>query len=304
MELPMISIIIPTYNPGHYLQPALESIQAQTFSDWEIILVDDGSKTEELTNITALVEKLRGESVAITFISQQNSGVSVARNRAVEKAKGEFIAFLDNDDLWEPTKLQLQLDALKSNPAAALCHTAFDLIDGNGKKSGDGYGGPATYQSMLCGQFSVLLSSSVIRRSCWSEGGFFDPFYRYAQDLDVFMMLARFHPFVYIPTVETHYRLHSQNASGNYWGTYQEICHAMEKHRLWATNSKRPEVVEYVEKGLKSIAPTYSNQAFQCFRSKIKQRKASEGLTDLKRAYSLSPRLVISELVLNRLKRR
>jgi len=299
-----VSIIIPTYNPGHYLQPALESVRAQTFSDWEIVLIDDGSKPEELADITSLVEKLCGEGVPINFIIQKNSGVSVARNRAVEKSRGECIAFLDNDDLWEPTKLERQIEALRANPDAALCHTAFDLINENGDKTGNGYGSPATYQSMLEGDFGVLLSSSVIRRSCWAEGGFFDPFYRYAQDLDVFMMLARFHPFVYISSVETHYRLHGENASSNYWGTYNEICHAMEKHRLWAINSKRPEIAGYVEVGLKNIAPTYSGQAYQCFRSKIKGGKAGEGLTDLKRAFKLSPKQTASDLVLSRLKRR
>jgi glycosyltransferase involved in cell wall biosynthesis len=304
MKSPAISIVIPTYNPEHYLQPALESVLAQTFSDWEIVLVDDGSKADELANITALVEKLRGDGASITFIVQQNSGVSVARNRAIEKSRGEFIAFLDNDDLWEPTKIERQINALRDNPDAALSHTGFDLIDENGKKSGDGYGRAETYESMLQGQFGVLLSSSVIRRSCLSEGGFFDPFYRYAQDLDVFMMLARFHPFVYIPTIETHYRLHSQNASGNYWGTYKEICHAMEKHRLWAISSKKPEIAACVEEGLRNIAPTYSNQAFQYFRTRVKTGKAREGLIDLKRAFSLSPKYVVSELFLNRLKRR
>ena len=120
--IPRVSVIIPTYNCGLYLASAIESALNQTLPPHEIIVVNDGS-TDDTTEIAARFKGL------ITYVSQPNSGVSVARNRALEIASGDFVAMLDADDLAAKTRFKLQVEALNREPAAVGCFTGHRLID-------------------------------------------------------------------------------------------------------------------------------------------------------------------------------
>ncbi|AWG24570.1 glycosyltransferase family 2 protein [Flavobacterium kingsejongi] len=107
MKFPLVSIITPAYNSEKFIDQAIQSVQQQTFSDWEMILVNDGSSdhTQEI------IEKWRLQDPRIKLLTlSKNSGTGVARNKGLEKATGRYIAFLDADDLWTPEKLQKQLD--------------------------------------------------------------------------------------------------------------------------------------------------------------------------------------------------
>src|SRR5438128_1933814 len=99
--MPRVSVIIPAYDPGPYLEEALQSVIAQTYTDWEAIVVDDGSK-QDLSFVAQMHPKIR-------YIRQDNAGVSAARNRGIAESTGEFIALLDADDLWLPEKLARQV---------------------------------------------------------------------------------------------------------------------------------------------------------------------------------------------------
>ena len=101
-----VSVIMPAYNGAKYISAAISSVQAQTFSGWELLIIDDGS-----TDATAEVVKKHLADSRILYVAQSNRGQAAARNRAIALAKGEWIAFLDQDDLWLPEKLQLQLAA-------------------------------------------------------------------------------------------------------------------------------------------------------------------------------------------------
>jgi len=114
---PLISIIVVTYNRAHYIKDALDSIKRQTFKDYEIIVVDDGS-----TDNTKEVLKDYGE---IRYIYQEHAGISKARNTAVKAAKGKWIATLDSDDLWKEGKLQKQVNYLKYHPDCRIVYTSF-----------------------------------------------------------------------------------------------------------------------------------------------------------------------------------
>lgn len=113
---PCISVIIPTYNRCWILKEAIDSVLSQKFSDFEIIVVDDGST--DATN-----ELLSTYGDQITTISQQNKGVSAARNAGISFARGGYIAFLDSDDMWLPEKLSCQHDFFQSHPEALICQT-------------------------------------------------------------------------------------------------------------------------------------------------------------------------------------
>ena len=114
----MISVVIPAYNAGRFIRRTIDSVLAQTYTDYEIIVVDDGS-----TDNTAEIVKSYGSKVR--YIYQQNAGDGAARNTGIYAAKGEWIAFLDHDDEWLPEKLRLQMELLKRNPQLRWCAANF-----------------------------------------------------------------------------------------------------------------------------------------------------------------------------------
>lgn len=107
--MPQVSIIIPTYNRARYVTKAIDSVLAQTYKDYEIIVVDDGSKDDTREALKPYIDKIR-------YIYQENAGVSAARNTGIRAAKGEWVAFLDSDDEWLPEKLAVQMDCVLKHP--------------------------------------------------------------------------------------------------------------------------------------------------------------------------------------------
>ncbi len=124
---PTISIVMPTFDRLEYLAAAVESVVAQTFTDWELVIADDGSGPETRNYLAALADP------RIRVISLVHTGKpSVVTNVAIREAKGEFIAFLDSDDLWRPEKLDAQLASLRRHPQRRWSYTRFGIVDGAG----------------------------------------------------------------------------------------------------------------------------------------------------------------------------
>src|SRR5262249_37459177 len=119
---PSVSVIIPTFNSARYIATAVESVLAQELADIEVLVIDDGS-----TDTTREALERFGDS--IRYIYQTNSGFSLSRNKVLASATGRYIAFLDSDDAWYPNKIHLQLEALRQNPGARACYTAFMVTD-------------------------------------------------------------------------------------------------------------------------------------------------------------------------------
>ena len=131
MAKPLVSIVIPVYNKDEWISQTLMSVYTQTYSNWECLIVDDGSTDGSLLVISEFIRKHPGNW---KIISQVNSGQSPARNLGIERAAGVFIAFLDADDLWLPRKLELQVEFLLGNPNVGLVLTPY-IIFREGQKS-------------------------------------------------------------------------------------------------------------------------------------------------------------------------
>lgn len=219
--VPKVSVIVPTFNRAAEIAATLESTIAQTWQDWECIVIDDGS-TDSTREIVE--EFVKGDR-RFRYLWQENSSASRARNRGIELARGEFIAFLDSDDLMCPDKLEWQVSLLEAHPEAVLVYG--DTFHFRNHNLEDGYlfleriankpSGRA-FESLLC--CSSIYAPMVRTASIRALGGF-DTSLPSAEDWDMWLQLARMGEILYRPRLALYYRLHDGNKSGN---TYRNYC--------------------------------------------------------------------------------
>jgi len=200
----MISVVIPAFNSERCIGRAIESILSQTFSDYEIIVVDDGS-----TDGTADAVKKFGDRVR--YIYQQNAGPARARNAGLKIASGQWIAFLDADDEWLPDKLRQQVELLDRNRDLRWCSTNRYQADerrkalvGNKAAITKALKGreyfPNYFSAAMAGKCPIVTSAIVVRKDVFDELGDFDPQYLRGQDLDMWWRIAHYYPKIgYIP---------------------------------------------------------------------------------------------------------
>lgn len=210
--MPKVSVIIPAYNAMTYLQETLESVLQQTFTDFEVLIVDDGSSD----NIVQWANGLTDDRVK--FISQSNQGVSTARNLAISKANGDYIAFLDADDLWERTKLEKQAQFLDDNPTVGLVATWMILTDEQGNPGAEvkiDFKQGNIRKELI--EISLIPCGSIpmVRRVCFDKVGLFDPTLRFGEDWEMWTRIAADYDFGLIKETLVYYRQHSKNSSKN-----------------------------------------------------------------------------------------
>lgn len=189
-EVAFISVIIPVYNGERFILETLRSVQEQTFQKFEAIVVDDGSTD----NTAQIVGDFCKTDVRFVLIQQKNAGVSAARNAAIQRARGEWIAFLDGDDVWLPEKLARQTETLSANQAANFCFTNFFIWDGE-RDLGTGF--PSNYP-MPGGDISEQLifgirfvpSTALVRRSLVVDAGLFRKQMESSEDWDLWLRMA------------------------------------------------------------------------------------------------------------------
>lgn len=236
--MPRVSVIIPTYNHRIFVVRSIESALAQTFDDLEVIVVNDGAMDGTADALLPLVESGR-----IRYIEQNNSGQAKARNRGFQEANGDFIAFLDDDDLWPSDKLKWQVDCLRERPAAVL---AFGQVEpftdeeaiGNPRRSycegekpfaHETFAGSA-YQQFRFRNWIVSPGQTLIRASTLRELGGFDPGLWGTDDYDLYIRLSHLGEFVYQPKLALYYRKHGANASKDCERMFQNMRNLHAKH--------------------------------------------------------------------------
>src|ERR671932_1471107 len=189
--MPLISVIIPVYNGEKTIKNTIDSVLNQSFTDFEVIVVNDGS--QDLT--LAVINEIKDARIRV--FSFPNSGVSASRNRGLAEAKGEFISFLDADDLWTPDKLEAQLKALQENPEAAVAYSWTDYIDESGNsfpQSNHGNFSGHVFVKLLLADFVGNGSNPLIQKQALVEVGGFDESLVAGQDWDMWVRLASRYP--------------------------------------------------------------------------------------------------------------
>ncbi|PSB33839.1 glycosyltransferase family 2 protein [Chlorogloea sp. CCALA 695] len=210
--MPKVSVIIPAYNAMTYLPDTLKSALQQTFIDFEVLIVDDGSSD----NIVQWANGLTDERVK--FISQSHQGVSTARNLAISKASGDYITFLDADDLWKRTKIERQAQFLDDNPTVGLVATWMMLTDEQGNPGAEvkiDFKQGNIRKKLI--EISLIPCGSIpmVRRACFDKVGLFDPTLRFGEDWEMWTRIAADYDFGLIEETLVYYRQHSKNSSKN-----------------------------------------------------------------------------------------
>lgn len=207
---PLVTVVVPTYQGEAYVRATLDSVLAQTFTDYELVVCDDGSTDGTLAILGSYGDKLR-------LVRQKNRGVAAARNRAAETARGEFLAFLDHDDLWEPEMLATLVPLLQADPAVGLVYSDALVIDKTGLVRGRRgrylqYHQGDVFDHLLHGNF-IPVETTLMRTALYRELGGCDEGLRYLEDYDLCLRVARKARVGFHPGPLARYRVHDRNLS-------------------------------------------------------------------------------------------
>lgn len=209
----MVSVITPLYNAKDYIKGAIQSVQEQSYTNWEMVIIDDGSTDDSI----AIVEEIQKKDERIRLIfNDGNQGVASARNHGIRVAKGRYIAFLDSDDLWLPDKLEIQLEQMK-HKQCGFCYGNCQVIDHDGRVYGKERIAPAkiTYRQLLYGN-PIPCVTVVLDR--WSVGQIQMPRIGH-EDYATWLMILQYetHYAIGVEKIVAQYREDKKSLSGNKW---------------------------------------------------------------------------------------
>jgi glycosyltransferase involved in cell wall biosynthesis len=208
--MPTISVIIPTFNAESTIEATVQSVLNQSFSDLEILVINDGS-TDSTVKILETIQDSR-----LRILHFDNAGVAISRNRGIQRAQGKFFAFLDSDDLWQATKLADQFAALTDHPESMVAYSWNDYIDAEGNFVHHGWHAQYqedVYEAIFYRCFIENGSNILVRREAVEATGFFEPKTTPAEDWDFYLRLAQHYTFVCVPKVHVLYRISSESQS-------------------------------------------------------------------------------------------
>jgi len=214
--VPKVSVIIPAFNTSDYICRAIDGVLAQTYTDFEIIVVDDGSTDR-------LVAVLKAYRDRIKYFYQENKGPSAARNNGINRAEGEYIAFLDGDDIWCPENLEKKIKYLEGNPTVSVVCSDFEVFGDASHPSSFNHRGLfpdrkrgeefiiSDTLALLIGQAFMFSSTTLLRRSSFEKYGVFEM--EISEDYDLFLRMAQGGDFGCIHEILVRKRDHKQNLS-------------------------------------------------------------------------------------------
>ena len=226
MKKPKVSVVIPAYNAMSFLPKTLNSVLSQTFQDYEIIIVNDGS-SDKINEWAKQISDSR-----VRLISQENQGQSAARNTGLNLARGEYIAFLDSDDLWEPTKLEKQVRVLEEFPEVGFVYTWVALVDNHDKLLGKAWRGSFNgdvWAKLIEGNFIACGSIPMVRRTCIDTVGSFRQLSFACEDWDMWLRIAAHYSFKAIEEILVYYRANPQSLSRSWKLNPEKKLHDMEQ---------------------------------------------------------------------------
>ena len=289
---PLVSVIIPAYNAERTILETIASVQQQTFSNFEMILINDGSSDRTLELLHSVADK------RLKIFSYENGGVCVARNRGISHATGEFIAFLDADDLWTSDKLELQLTALQQHPNAGVAYSWTSFMDDRGVSLSPGE--PAffegnVYAQLLVNNFLASGSNPLISKQAIESTGEFDSAFPHCADWDYWIRLAAHSSFVVVPKHQILYRQSSGGMSSKIDGIEKQQLVMFEK-----VYQATPSELNYLKN--QSLAWVYRYCAEKNLQYSLNINDLICGGHKLWKSITLNPKLLLEKYTYNLIK--
>ena len=273
-----VDVIIPAFNAARYLPFAIESVAAQTFDDWHIVLVNDGSTDNTAEVVAPFLDRLGAK---ITYITQENRGLPAARNIAIRASTSEFIALLDADDVWMPCRLSESLKIFAKRPKAGIAYGLITFIDQEGH-SGRTWNGNLKYSEgriaprIYMRKVELPCPTITFRRRCVDEVGCFDETMRSTEDRDLWLRIALRYEVAFVPVVLACYRVSPGSMSTNSQRMLEAQLQFIRKHYGSEGCGLLPRQI--------SLARAYKQQA-----EALKQNHPAAALSSALRAVSTYP---------------
>ncbi|MCM8775764.1 MAG: glycosyltransferase [Candidatus Omnitrophica bacterium] len=220
-----VSIVIPTQNRSTLLMAALRSLLSQSYREWEALVVDDDSSDGTADHVAAFTSK----DPRIRYFRQERGGVSKARNLALQKAVGQYIAFLDDDDEYLPDKLAVQVNYLNSRPEIGFIYGQTEIIDKDGKFLYLDPKVPVYNYRELFERSAIRIQTVMCRRECFDKAGLFDEALTIGEDYDLWLRMARHFKFAFIEKPLVRMRFHGQNTCNNYISLFSQRIKLLKK---------------------------------------------------------------------------
>lgn len=242
----LVSVILPTYNRSQYIREAVQSVLEQTFKDFELIIIDDGSTDNTIETVKAFLKDKR-----IRYVKQENAGAAAARNRGLSMSTGNYIAFIDSDDIWEKDKINIQLSIMNALPDVSLVFSDFSSMDRNGNiqnshlrtyfhvldeynldyehvfnqykhfdNIGKVYWGNI-YKTMIFGNI-ILTSTCMCRKEIFTKVGVFDTRYKMLEDYDLFLKITQEFNVAIVDRPLVRYQYSNNQLSGE--ANFDKLC--------------------------------------------------------------------------------
>jgi len=229
-----VSIIVPAYNSAKYLPTAINSVISQTYDQWELVIVDDGS-TDETRELVSSYGSQLGDK--LRYVYQPNRGLPAARNTGIRSARGDLIALLDADDMWLPLRLERSVAAMDSDAEIGLVHGKFERVNTEGSPIGQVQ--PAFVRKYLSGRIAdhiytrrVHLGCPTVtfRRCCIDKAGWFDETMRATEDRDLWFRIARHYKTAFVDEIIAYYRVSPGSMSSDPERMFRWQTFFVEKH--------------------------------------------------------------------------
>jgi glycosyltransferase involved in cell wall biosynthesis len=230
--MPKVDVIIPAYNAAKYVAAAIESVIGQTYEDWKILLVDDGSTDNTAEVVEPFIERLGPK---LQYIYKPNGGLPAARNTAIRNSSAEFLALLDADDVWLPCRLAELLQCFEDRPHVGLAYGLISWIDADGViiDTFSGNRNPAEGRiatHIYTRKVHLPCPTVTFRRSCVDEVGLFDETMRATEDRDLWLRIALRYEVAFVPKVLALYRLSAGSMSTDSGRMLKAQLRFVEKH--------------------------------------------------------------------------
>ena len=278
-----VSVIIPAYGHADFIALTVESVLAQTFADVELIVVNDGSPDDTERRLAPYAE--RG---TLTLVSQPRAGTAAARNTGLAHASGEFIAFLDDDDLWPPDKLAWQVERLRRDPNLGMTSGTCDFIDPSGHVIGRGSSAPGrlSVERVLGGNPIASPGQTLVRRAVLDTVGWFDGSIWGADDWDMYLRLLAVSGGELESRLALHWRRHGSSASTDSRRMYRNARRATRKAIAAAGRADRRQLRRAADEGLYTC---YAWVFRVALRDDLRERRFGAALADTRALLQMGP---------------